>query len=66
MGVKVRSKVIPASSLKVEGRGTLHWGERSGREQQIEGLVGGQNPDPEAPPRSKRGESKGDVRGGAM
>ena len=28
-------------------------------------LIGDQNPRPEAPPRSKRGGSKGDVRGGA-
>ena len=42
------------------------WGERPGREGQIEELVGGQNPGPEAPPRSKKGGSKRDVKGGAM
>ena len=38
------------------------------REGQAEELVGGQNPGPEAPPRSKKGKrrgSKGDVRRGA-
>ena len=46
--------------------GNAHWGERPEREGRIEGLVGGQNPGPEAPPRSKkRQKSKGDVRRGA-
>ena len=62
MGVKVRGKVIPASFLKIEGRGTLFWGERSEREGQIEGLVGDQNPDPEAPPRSKKGPERREQR----
>ena len=53
-------KVIPASVLKIEGRGA-RWGERPEREGRIEELVGGQNPDPEAPPRSE-----GNVRRGAM
>ena len=35
------------------------------RERQIEELVDGQNPGTEGPPRSKKGGSKGDVRGGA-
>ena len=70
MRVKVRSKVIPASFLKVEGKGDARWGERLEREGQIKELVGDQNPGPEAPPMSKkgseRGGSKGDVRRGAM
>ena len=41
------------------------WGERPGREGQIEELVGDQKSGPEALPRSKRGGSKGDVRRGA-
>ena len=35
------------------------------REGRIEELVGSQNPGPEAPPRSKKRGSKGDVRKGA-
>ena len=58
----MRVKVIPASFLKVEGRGTLV----GAIEGLIEELVGGQNPDPKAPPRSKRRGSKGDIRRGAM
>ena len=65
MRVKVGDKVIPASFLKVEGRGTLV-GEKDRREGQIEELVGGQNAGPEAPHRSKKGGSKGNVRRGAM
>ena len=40
------------------------WGERPEREGQLE-LVGDQNLGSEASSRSKRGESKGEVRGGA-
>ena len=57
MRVKVGGKAFPASFLKVEGRGTLV-GAIEGR---IEELVGGQNPGPEASPRSKKRGSKGDV-----
>ena len=54
MRVKVQGKAIPASSLKIEGRGTLV-GAIDGREKErIEDLVGGQNPGPEAPPRSRK------------
>ena len=35
------------------------------REGRTEEWVGGQNPGPESPPKSKRGGSKGDVRRGA-
>ena len=58
--VKVEGKLIPASFLKIEG--DAGWGERPEREGRIEELVGGQSPGPEAPPRSKRGGSKGDIR----
>ena len=64
VGVKVGGKVIPASFLKVEGRRTLV-GKKTGKKGTEEGLVGDQNPGHEAPPRSKRGGSKGDIRGGA-
>ena len=61
MRVKVGTKVIPASFLKIEERGMLvgaiSWRERE-REGQIEDLVGGRNPGPEAPPRSKKGQEK--------
>ena len=68
MRIKVERKVIPESFLKIEGRGDARWGERPEREGPIEELVDDQNPCPEAPPRSRierRGESKGNVRGGA-
>ena len=45
--------------------GDICWGKRSEREGQLVELVGDQNPSPEAPSKSKRGESKGDVRGRA-
>ena len=58
MGVKVGGKAIPASFLKVKGKGNVRWGERPEREGRIEQLVGGQNPGPEAPPRSKKGQER--------
>ena len=60
MRVKVEDKVIPASFLTVEGRRTLVWAKTG----ELDELVGGQNPGPEAPSRSKKGQerSKGDVR----
>ena len=61
VGVKVGSKVIPAIFLKVEGRGTLV-GAKDRREEQIEELVGGQNPCSEAPPRSKKKQEKREQR----
>ena len=56
MRVKVGDKPIPTSFLKIEGKGDDHWGKRPEREGRIEELVGGQNPGPEAPPRSKKGQ----------
>ena len=56
--VEVKSKVIPTSFLKVEGRGTFV-GKKQGR---LVKLVGDQNPGSEAPPRSKREGSKGNVK----
>ena len=55
--VKVEGKVIPASFLKIKGRGMLMRaiGQREGR---IEELVGGQSPGPEAPPRSRKGQER--------
>ena len=49
--------------------GDAHWGKRPEREGHIEELVGGQNPGPEAPPKSRkdeRGGSKGNAREGAI
>ena len=57
VSVKVKSKVIPASFLKIEGLRTLV-GVKDQREGQIEELVGDQNPGPEAPPMSKIGEER--------
>ena len=42
--------------------GDIRWGEKPGREGQIEGLVGGQNPGPQAPPRSKKGQERREQR----
>ena len=52
--VKVRSKVIPTSFWKVEGRGDSCWGKRPEKEGQVEEWLGDQNPGPEAPPRSRK------------
>ena len=38
------------------------WGERLGREGQIEEMVGGQNPGPEAPPRNKKEQERREQR----
>ena len=54
MRVKLKGKVIPASFLKIEGRGHSLKQKTGEREEQIEELIGDQNPGPEAPPRSKR------------
>ena len=54
----MRVKVIPASFLKIEGRGMLV-GTIEGR---IEELVGGQNPGPEAPAKSRKGQEKREQR----
>ena len=62
MRVKVGGKVIHASFLKVEERGTLV-GAIDRREGRIEELAGGQNPGHEAPHRSrKRQEKRGQKR----
>ena len=59
---KVRCKAIPASFLKVEGRADSRWGDRTEREGQIEELVDDQNPGPEVPPKSKKGQEKREQR----
>ena len=62
--VNVGGKAIPASFLKIEGRGTLI-GAKDRRERDRVELVGGQNQGPVAPPMSKKGQEKrgkGDVR----
>ena len=61
MRVEVKSKVIPTSFLKIKGRETFV-GAKEGR---LVELVGDQNPSSEAPPRSKKGGSKGKIREGA-
>ena len=62
MTVKVGGKAIPASFLKTQGRGNARWGDRPEREGRIKELVDGQNPGPEAPPRSKIGKEKREQR----
>ena len=61
MRVKVGGKAIPASFLKIEEKGTLV-GAIGRREGQTEELVGGQNPGPEAPPRSKEKQEEREQR----
>ena len=62
MKVKIKGKAIPASFLKIEGKGDARWGERPEREGQIEELVDGQNPGPVAPPRSKKEQERREQR----
>ena len=62
MGVKVRDKAIPASFLKIEGKGDARWGDRPEREGRIEELVGDQNLGFEAPPGSRKRQEKREQR----
>ena len=65
--VKVRSKVIPSSILKIEGRGTII-GVKGRREGEIKEFIDDQNPGPKAPPISKKGRERREqriYRGGA-
>ena len=61
MGVKVGGKVISASFLKIEGRGA-RLSERPEREKRIGELIGGENPSPVAPPRSKEKQERREQR----
>ena len=61
VGVEIKGKVIQASFLKIEGRGTFV-GTIDRREGRIEKLVGGQNPGPEAPPRGKKRQERREQR----
>ena len=56
--VKVRSKDIPMSFLKIEGRGAFV-GKKEGS---LVELVGDQNPGPEAPPKRKIGRERREQR----
>ena len=61
--IKVRNKVIPASFLIIEGRGTLvRAKDRREREEQLKELVGYQNTGSEAPPMSKKGRERREQR----
>ena len=62
MKVKVGGKAIPASFLKIEGSGTLVKADRMEREGHIEELVGGQNPGPETPSWSRKGQENWEQR----
>ena len=52
MRVKVKSKVIPTSFLKIEV-GDVRLGETPEKEGRLVESVGNQNPGPKAPPRSQ-------------
>ena len=58
--VKVKSKVIPTNSLIIERRGRS-LGRKTGERGRIVELVGSQKPSTEAPPMSKKRESKVDI-----
>ena len=58
MRVNVGGKVIPASILKIEGRGTLV----VEKEGWLIELVGDQNPGPETLPRSRKGQERREQR----
>ena len=60
--VKVGDKVISASFQKVEGRGTLIGAKDQGEKDSWKELVDGQNPVPEASPRTKKRPEKGEQR----
>ena len=51
-----RRQSHPSELSKNLRKGDVCWGERPEKEGQIEELVSDQNPDPEAPPRSKKGQ----------
>ena len=51
MRAKVKSKIIPTSALKIEGKERFV----GAKEEWLVEFVGDQNPVPKAPPRSKRG-----------
>ena len=59
MRVKITGKVIPTSFLKTEGRGTICWGGRPEKEEQLVELVGDQSPSFE----SSRGERAKEMSG---
>ena len=54
--VKVKNKVILTSFSKNSRKRDICWGERPKKEGQLVKLVGDQNTDSEAPPRSKKGQ----------
>ena len=61
--VFIRWVLISLYTLKITGKEKF-FGKRVEEEGQLVELVGDQNPSPEAPPRGRRGGSKGDVRRG--
>ena len=62
MRVKIEDKVIPASFLKVEGRGTLVGVKKPEKEGWLLELVGDQKSGPEVPPWSKIGQERREQR----
>ena len=61
MRVKVGGKIIPASFLKLK-EGGRSLGRKTGEKETDRRLVSGQNPGPEALPRSKKGNEKREQR----
>ena len=53
-GIQSRRQSHPSELSESCRKGGACWSERPQRKGQIKELVGGQNPDPEAPPRSKK------------
>ena len=65
MTIKVNDKVNPSELSENCRKGDVRWGERPKKEGWLVELVSDQSPGPEAPPRCRRGGSKGNVSGGA-
>ena len=60
--VKVEGKVHLSELSENSRKDDARWGERPEREEQIEELINDQNPGPETPPMSKKGQEKREQR----
>ena len=57
-----RRQSHPSELSEGQRKGDTRWRKRPEKEGQIEELVGGQNPGPEAPPRSRKGQGRREQR----